>query len=327
MRLHAKVPAAMAVLLALAGCGTPNPRLVRPIEYPPEAKIFMLNQASKEWRDWGSPVFDAQGRRIGATTANSYMREDQPAAFPKVQGYWMTLDGQEAYIVRQRLVYKAGAKTGNCQPDEQNEPANDHLWGCLPWSAAFISFVMRTAGIHQNEFAPGAGHRVYVDYLDDLARSARDRNLSPMFEPFEVSDYAPRAGDLVCADRTERAARRITTLAERRAERRDAAVSGKDAPGRLMHCDIVMSVERGAGGSGGLAYVLGGNVQDTVACVAHPIDGGGHLSRDGGRTWFAVFRNNIPDPPVRAAAAPLSSPAPSLGCARPTGLLVSGLAR
>jgi hypothetical protein len=135
-----------------------------------------------------------------------------------------------------------------------------------PWSAVFVSYVMRTAGAGR-AFAYSPAHQTYI-------RQARRNRLTGdtgnPFWAFRASEVAPRVGDLVCASRAGSGAT-YDNIAEPRT--------------RATHCDIVTEVRPGR------IRVVGGNVGQTVGekCLRTLPDG--RLSLTGSQQRiFAVIR-------------------------------------
>lgn len=263
------------MLLIVAGCAAPVPppppveTAPAPIAYPAATRERMMAIVLAEWREWGANVIDARnGMPVNPAVP---LAEEEPAAFSKVLAYWSAVDEQD-YIARNKRAFIAGSAAGLCGPGELGADGRAAIWGCEPWSAAFISYVMRNAGIDRAEFPPAIGHRTYVDAM--IANSDR-WGTEATFVAHEVADYAPVAGDLICADRAGRGA--ITTLAERRRE------TGASRP---MHCDVVVRVAPGE------VLAVGGNVADAVTGVRYRTDASGHLVRNA-RRWFGVFENRI----------------------------------
>ncbi len=104
--------------------------------------------------------------------------------------------------------------------------------------------------------------------------------------PREVSEYAPVAGDLVCADRS---ARPLRSWRDR------AADGGRFRP---MHCDIVVAA------GPGVVEAVGGNVRDAVTRARFPADDAGRLLPlpPGNPTWFAILENRLGRLPPWGAA-------------------------
>ena len=242
---------AFLALLALGAC-TPIAPVEPPLSYPPSARERILRIAVAEWRDWGSII-------INAGPPQSAPAESRTDNFPRVLAYWRAVPDDEGAIARNRALYREGSA---------------QLWAEPAWSAAFISYVMRTAGVDGREFPPSAAHSNYVDAL--VVDAARFPDAAP-FVPHDPAGYAPRAGDLVCADRSD---------APIRSWRDRAADAGRFRP---MHCDIVLRVRPGH------VEAIGGNLQDAVSLARFPTDASGALlpRPAGGATWFAVFENRL----------------------------------
>ena len=108
-----------------------------------------------------------------------------------------------------------------------------------PWSAVFVSYVMRIAGAGP-AFAYSTAHQTYI-------RAARRNRLSQStanpFWAFRATEVAPRVGDLVCASRSDSGATYDNI---------------GDPQTRATHCDVVVEVRPGR------IRVIGGNVGQTV---------------------------------------------------------------
>lgn len=240
--------ALLLCLLLPAACAAPAPP-EPPLSYPPAARARMLRIAEAEWIDWG--------RQDAATMPPAL--ESAPSNFPRVLAYWRAVPEGADPVARNRALYRQGSPS---------------LWSEPAWSAAFISFVMRSAGVDGREFPPSAAHAFYLDAL--IADAQRFPATAP-FIPHEVSARAPRVGDLICADRSPRP---IASWRDRLAE------TGRFRP---MHCDIVLRVAPGA------VEAVGGNVRDAVTLSRFATDAAGRLlpRPPGEPTWFAVLENRL----------------------------------
>jgi hypothetical protein len=108
-----------------------------------------------------------------------------------------------------------------------------------PWSAVFVSYVMRTAGAGSG-FRYARAHRTYIR----AARTARlRRDLTKPFWAFRATEIEPQIGDLVCASRGKRWATYDNI---------------GDPETWQTHCDVVTEVRPGE------IRVIGGNVGQTV---------------------------------------------------------------
>jgi hypothetical protein len=250
-------PPILLLLALLSACVAPPPPREPPLFYPASARERMLRIAIAEWEDWG--------RLTPETVPTS--AEGSRENFPRVLAYWRALDpgGDRGAIARNRRRFSAGA---------------GGVWDEPAWSAAFISFVLRAAGVDGREFPPSAAHATYVDAL--IADAAEFADRAP-FVPHGPASYSPALGDLVCADRSPRP---IADWAER------AADAGRFRP---MHCDIVV-----ANVAGGVEAV-GGNVRDAVTRTRLPTTPDGRLILAPGATprIFAIFENRLGRLPAR----------------------------
>lgn len=124
-----------------------------------------------------------------------------------------------------------------------------------PWSAAFVSWVMRRAGVPRFTFS--GGHF-------DFVRAAR---LDPAGSPYvflEPMSATPATGDLLCYVRTGRVYGH---------EGLARAIDG-GATGLAMHCDIVVAANPGGDAR---AWLVGGNVQQTVTMRTINLNAGGRF--------------------------------------------------
>lgn len=125
-----------------------------------------------------------------------------------------------------------------------------------PWSAAFISYLMKNAGFPAGEFAFSDSHADYVRAaLDASAAEAAGQPATHAFRACDVATTRPRAGDLLCATRASTAGTvRFDALASAMAAR---------APGQAfpMHCDLVVRSDEGGDAK---MESIGGNVVNSV---------------------------------------------------------------
>jgi hypothetical protein len=132
-------------------------------------------------------------------------------------------------------------------------------WTAVPWSAAFISWVMRKAGagIH---FKYSASHS---DYIVAAKENAIANNNNP-FKAYRINEVKPRVGDLVCKDRGS------------------GATYDNIRPGMSTHCDVVTAV-----GPNRLTSI-GGNLSNSVSTTTNiSTDANGYITSPG---YFAVIR-------------------------------------
>ena len=135
----------------------------------------------------------------------------------------------------------------------------------VPWSAAFISWDIESAGVARDLFCPDARHTIYVERI-----VLREKRPGASFTAHHVDQRAPRVGDLLCAARDGSG----TTLENL-----------NRGPG---HCDIVVEVRPGK------VHAIGGNVHDSVTRSVFPLDARGFLSPIAARPFFTVIENKLP---------------------------------
>jgi hypothetical protein len=139
-----------------------------------------------------------------------------------------------------------------------------------PWSAAFISFVMSSAGATATQFPISASHSRYI--LKGLTNRINN-NLDAPLVYFDRNEMAPRVGDLIGFSRT-------------------ANVKNRSDLERLLpdtffpsHTDLVIDV------SGSKIRVIGGNVSQTIMTTTAIADGSGKI--DPSDQHFFLLRLNI----------------------------------
>lgn len=236
--------AILALSILVAACATkppdrgPPPLTAAPDVAPnfevPTVRERMVVLARQEWALFGQPVAvrDGNGAIALEFPPNSAAtHEAQAPSLSRVMLYWYA-------VTREPIVGFQGELRA--------------------WSAAFISWLARGAGLTADEFPPSIAH---WDYIDRFLR----RDAAARFVARDPLDYAPRVGDLVCSSRS-------------------AGVREFGALHRgPYHCDLVV-------GSGpGAIEVIGGNVSDTVALARFAVDERGLLASRPEPPWVAVL--------------------------------------
>ncbi|WP_416960412.1 DUF2272 domain-containing protein [Streptomyces sp. Agncl-13] len=164
--------------------------------------------------------------------------------------------------------------------------------GGHPWSAVFISWVMRQAGAG-GAFAYSTAHR---EYVSAAKRNAETGNTANPFWAYPVEKIAPEVGDLVCADRDGGSGCGGVTYA-----------TVDNGTAWSTHCDVVTAVDR----AGRKLTAVGGNVSDSVKAKTIAIDAQGFVvPQQSGQTcrYFAIVkvREGTPSAPQQESgpAAP-----------------------
>jgi hypothetical protein len=142
--------------------------------------------------------------------------------------------------------------------------------GRFAWSAAFIGYVLRMAGVG-HRFPYSAAHASYINAARQGSQRGRP---APALAAERPDAYTPQRGDLICMWRG------------RRPLHFDQLPAGPFA----SHCDIVVTVRPG------MLEAIGGNVDDAVAMKRIPVTADGRLAGPDGRVvdpdhpWFVVIR-------------------------------------
>lgn len=128
-----------------------------------------------------------------------------------------------------------------------------------PWSAAFISYVLKRAGIKSDTFAFANAHRVYI--YDAFAVSAAEtggKESARLYRACPLSATRPREGDIICFQR-EPALANESDAAVRKTIRHELDRRMAHSV-RRTHCDVVAYIDTPAK----KMYVIGGNVEQAV---------------------------------------------------------------
>lgn len=220
--------------------------------------------AEAEWRRFGQQVvYFRYGDDGGETRIIDPVRlwEDDRKAYEPLLDYWSVVGEDKATFQSWR----------GCQGDW----AQKCPWQ-LPWSAAFISYIMVTAGMAEGEFRPDGEHWDYVRYL-----ISRSKNPGAVFEPDSIEAHAPRPGDLICKTRAGATPPAVDKLIA------EPTRFGGSLP---MHCDFVVA------NNGATIEAVGGNVLNSVSKSMIPAMDGKLTSGRAGK-WFIIMRNlyRLPD--------------------------------
>ena len=135
-----------------------------------------------------------------------------------------------------------------------------------PWSAAFISYVMKTAGAG-NSFPYAAGHYTWI-YKS--IKNKEDKKLTSSLVGYKPGELELKVGDLLGKSRTDGITYETVTSEKWFA----------------THSDVVVEVDK----ANKAAYVIGGNVGQTVSKVKVTITKDGKLNETG---WLVHIQNNI----------------------------------
>ena len=205
-------------------------------EAPPptaSAKTSMVLLAVGEWARFGKQVITYSADSPPRTEQHGVKEREAPQ---RIQDYWASVGHPE----------RSGLDD-------------------VPWSAAFISWDIQSAGVPRDLFCPSPTHTIYVERLVERARQP-----GAALIPRRLDERAPQVGDLICSSRSGSG----TTL--------DNLNRGAG------HCDLVVEVRPGT------LAAIGGNVGDSVTRSVFPLDANGFLSPISARPYFTVIENTLP---------------------------------
>jgi hypothetical protein len=229
---------------------------------------FGLTEAEHEEDDGGSRAPNVG--RLGWWRVMKYWRAlfgNDTADSLEVVGYrdasTQTKDTQATAVLRTsagRLFRAAEAETDPETREILREAALRAAIIDTPWSAAFISYVIRQAGVGVTAFKFSNAHRAYI-YDAFAATVAEPTNEAGdrLYRACPLTATKPRPGDLVCQQR-EPSLADASEEAVRERIRSELAGSAAARTVRRTHCDVVASVDAKAR----KVYVIGGNVVQSV---------------------------------------------------------------
>lgn len=232
--------ACLLSLLVTTGCVAENP------------SSPLARAALGEWQAWGRLVIEGWPEERHPDSAATQDR------FARILGYWSVVPDLPGVIPQLQARRAALASVSQQDGGMQAAPGSEDIaeYAAPPWSAAFISAMARRAAVPEDVLPSSALHARYVDAM--LARWQQDPARAP-FRPHAPQDYAPKPGDILCADRGPDP---LSHWTERLAE------TGRVRP---MHCDIVVRTRSRR------VEAVGGNVRALVARRVLPADAAGRL--------------------------------------------------
>lgn len=219
----------------LAPLGPCPPSSWKPEAPPPtaSAKTSMVLLAVGEWARFGRQVTTYSSNAPPRTEQLGVKERDAPE---RIADYWASVD----------------------------KPGRSGLTD-IPWSAAFISWDIESAGVPRSLFCPSQTHTIYVERM--VARAAQP---GAVFIPRRPNERAPEVGDLICAARD------------------GSGITLDNLNRGAGHCDIVVEIRPRE------VHAIGGNVGDSVNRSVFPLDESGFLSPISARPVFTVIENRLP---------------------------------
>jgi hypothetical protein len=213
--------------------------------WAPFSRAAAIAIAQREWRLFGSKVDDDPPGTRGPLPPPEKPERAQ-GLWQRVGEYWW-----EGLPPDAELTSASGIHDAHGRPI-----ADDTL---TPWSAAFISYVMRLAGA-ASRFPYSASHSTYIN--------AAAAGTNPILRAHSVETYTPQAGELICHGRGQDGALRFSDLPT-------------DRP-FASHCDLVVDATPTQ------LTVIGGNVDDAVSAKHVPVSSAGRLA-DPNYTWSVIL--------------------------------------
>lgn len=119
-----------------------------------------------------------------------------------------------------------------------------------PWSAAFISWLFKTAGAGER-FPYSASHSTYIRQAVSNRKAGIKRG---SLVGYKKTEYSPKVGDLVCYPR-------------------QSGVSFDSDYTYKSHCDLVVDVDKNTG----ILTAIGGNVSNSVEKTTYQINSEGKI--------------------------------------------------
>lgn len=245
-RMPSSVPLSFALLPVLA-CLAFAPKafaadpcpLLRAQTAAPDVPTRIAAFACRENQDWYRPFIDADGHASGAPVyeAENGRLADGSEAWRKVAQYWI-----ESGLLGSAMGRPGAGDCAYAGAVPGGSPACRGFVVDTPWSAAFVSWVLRNAGV--------PGFRFSSSHVDYVRAAWREPAQSPYFVQAPQSGK-PAMGDLLCSVRMKSRIFGFADLA--------SLLSLPEDSGLAMHCDIVVGAVPGE-----MAYLVGGNVQQAV---------------------------------------------------------------
>ncbi|MGD7034911.1 DUF2272 domain-containing protein [Methylotuvimicrobium buryatense] len=208
-----------------------------PVFAIPSVRERMIYLAQQEWSLFGRPIADYNGGEpeLIFTVDNEAAHETQAPYFSRVILYW----------------YNA-----------THLPLLNHEGEVRPWSAAFIVWLARSAGVSEQDLPSTVLHWDYIQHSLSAGKNAR-------FIARDAHFFSPKPGDLLCAPRSEVFTQQVQSFKQLRR-----------GP---YHCDLVVAKNYDA------LEVIGGNVLDAVSMTRVELDGKGIVKPTQERPWLIVL--------------------------------------
>ena len=160
-----------------------------------------------------------------------------------------------------------------------------------PWSAVFISWLMRQAGARNSFFYSSAHIRyIYDAYINRKERTPNKYWYYSIENGFTENDLPLAIGDLICLNRGESKFSKRTLNKYYKQNRKRRKVGG------ATHCDIITNIFERRDNKGNLythVETIGGNVKDSVTKTNYKLGNNGKLIGKKVENIFGVLKFNV----------------------------------
>ncbi|MGE0315024.1 MAG: DUF2272 domain-containing protein [Lautropia sp.] len=233
----------------------------------------LVRVAEREWRDWGRTTVDVRDgvsrvERIGAVETDRAWRDCAGGQRPPSSACASGRERRFDAAARVRRYWREGMGVSG-RPSRADIDV-DTAARTEPWSAVFVSWLMRSVGVSEDAFPATDRHATYL----------RAMPASAQFELRAADATALARGDLLCSPRDGAQEPGWVRLQAMRAPADVASL-------RAAHCDLVVSVDARRHE----ARLVGGNVEDSVAMTRITLTGDGRAIRTLARPFFVLVRS------------------------------------
>jgi hypothetical protein len=230
---------------------------------------FGLTEAEHEEDDSGGKPPSALGH-AGWQQVSKYWRslyENDPWDKLEVRGYRdasaFTQDVRTAELLRTSAARLLKAADNEQDPEQREVLREAAIRAAMidtPWSAAFVSYVIRQSGAAANAFQFSNAHRAYIyDAFTADAEEVTRQTGNHLYRACPVATTKPRVGDLICEQR-EPALASVNDKDVRERIRLEIETKSETRSLRRAHCEVVARIDTKAR----RMYTIGGNVAQSI---------------------------------------------------------------
>ena len=281
-------------------------------------RLFRFGLTEAEHTEDDAGVQRAQLGQLGWWQVMKYWRSlfgtDAPDKI-EVRGYrdasGSTKEEQSAEVLRSSAGELIRAADKVADPEVREMLREAALRGAIldtPWSAAFISYVIKQAGVGDDAFRFSNAHRVYI--YDAFAASVAEPSNAAgnrLYRTCPLTTTRPRPGDMICQQREPTLAD-MSDVAVRERIREEIAGGSDTRSIRRTHCELVAYIDAGAR----KVYTIGGNVNQAVTARKLNLRGRGltfsaaQKGHCGGARHWTLPQSAAAPPQAAAHAQPCS---------------------